>query len=171
MTLGGARGDNYTVTLPANNVAVTGGITKKDISINTVAPPVKNYDGLAAATAGAVTFTGEVAGHALSLNTDYSATAEFTGGNYNAGTGKSYTYTVTMLNTVRANNYNLAAVTRTGADGVINKINYTGTTTASTTVIAGEATTGNTVTLPPLPLGGVYAARDNPSARSIEIGT
>ena len=158
ISLTGIGSANY--TLASASVNVPASITKKDISINTVAPLTKDYDGTPTATAGAVSFTGEVAGQLLAAGTDYTVSAVFTGGNYDAGGSKPYTYTITMLSTTKAGNYNLTGGnTKAGTDGTINKIAYTGTKTANANVAAGEATTGKTVTLPPLPSGGAaYAA-------------
>ena len=127
MALTGVNSGNYEVTVPATNISVTGGgITKKDISINTVTALIKDFDGSSAGTAGTVTFVGEVTGYELMLGTDYSVSVVYSS-DYNAGSGKSYTYTVTMLGTETAGNYNLAVNSKSGTDGVITQIAYTGT--------------------------------------------
>ena len=118
--ISGDKATNYSIS--GQPSLGTANITKKDISINTVAAPVKDWDGTAdIPTPGAVTFSGEAAEQSLVRDTDYTVTAEFTDGNYDAGSGKSYTYTVTMQDTTKANNYNLTGTTMTGDDGTIEK--------------------------------------------------
>ncbi|MDR0293284.1 MAG: YDG domain-containing protein [Oscillospiraceae bacterium] len=155
ISLTGADAGKYTLTQPTG---ITVNITPKDIVIDTVAAPTKDWDGTAAASAGAVTFSGEITGQALTAGTDYTVSVVFTDGSYDAGTGnRLYTYTVTMLNTTKANNYNLTPHTKTGTDGTINKISYPGAPLAvSDSVRADEAAAGKTVVLPGLPAGAGY---------------
>ncbi len=140
----------------SGTVSKTFEIGKASISIDTITPPTKNWDGTSSATAGAVTFSGLMGSDTLVLNTDYSVSAVYTGSNFDAGTAKAYTYTITMLDTANTNNYTLDVNTKSGNDGVINQITYTGTASASGNVKAETVTTGNTITLPVLPAGASY---------------
>ncbi|MCL2718983.1 MAG: YDG domain-containing protein [Lachnospiraceae bacterium] len=128
IALDGTWGDNYVLSATTlTNAASTLAITRKDISIATITALTKTYDANLTATAGAVTFNGEIAGQALVLNTDYTVSAVFDAGNADTGTGnRHYTYTVTMQDTTRANNYNLTASTMGGTNGTINPANLTG---------------------------------------------
>ena len=128
MTGGTAAPANYEITHPTD---VTGEILQKEITIATVAQLIKTFNGVVNNSGDAtlaVTFDGLISPETLTegVAEDYTVAARFTGGsvNYNAGTGKSYTYTVTLNNdnegTV-AKNYSLPVYQQTGTDGVINK--------------------------------------------------
>ena len=122
ITLTGTSAGNYTLGNTAANT--TANITKKGITIQTVAAVSKTYDGTCDATAGAVTFAGLVNSEALTAGTDYTVSAVFTG-DANTGTAKGYAYTITMLSTTITANYNLEDNTKTGTDGVINPASLT----------------------------------------------
>jgi uncharacterized repeat protein (TIGR02543 family) len=164
---------NY--TLANGNLSITTGvITARPITIASVAQLTKIFDGTSSATAGAVTFTGVVG--TLVAGTDYTVSAEFTGGNYNVGENKHYTYTVTMLNTQAATNHSLVLNTSSGINGIINprpitaavlgaivapSIGGTVTNTVDVTTVTPantlEQATGLTVTWAPALVGGVFA--------------
>jgi len=122
-------------------------INKRNISINTVAAPVKTYDANTSAAAGNVTFTGLLQGDTLELNTDYTRSAVFA--NAAAGTNKQYTYTVVMLNTPMADNYNLSVNTRSNTNGTINKkeitLSFGNITRTLFTPLSGETTSNITM--------------------------
>lgn len=159
ISLSGDWGNNYKLSVNAlNHVDSPLNITKKDIGINHVDVLNKPYDGTKSAEAGAVTFTGLVEPETLTAGTDFSAAAIFTDSANAANGTKSYTYTVTMLNTVTANNYYLVDVDKSGKDGTISKIDYNGTKIAVAKVIANQITTDAQLNLPNLPDGGVYQA-------------
>jgi len=123
IALTGSWGDNYELSAATlNNVPSGLVIERKNISIDDVVPPVKYYDKNLTAPTGTVDFTGEIAGHKLELNTDYTVSAVYTD-NPNVGIGdKSYTYTVTMGITPKAKNYILTENTKDGTDGTINRM-------------------------------------------------
>ncbi|MCL1807451.1 MAG: YDG domain-containing protein [Oscillospiraceae bacterium] len=114
---------NYTITVPQHGLTVAG-ITTKDIEITgaTITPQV--YTGastLLPAAVTAVTFSGNIPQTALVLNSTFSVTAAaFTGGDYNAGTGKPTTITVALFGAA-ATNYNLTNPTFTGTTAEITK--------------------------------------------------
>ena len=118
LTLTGASNTNYTVTLPANNIPVTGGgITKKALTVTGVAH-TKVYDGGTSAsfTTTGLTFSGAVSGQTITYS---SATGTYTSAN--AGT----------------KNMNITALTLTGASNT----NYTVTLPAN-----NLSNTGNGIT-------------------------
>ena len=113
ITVSGAEGITASISVSFN-------VTRKEITIATVTPLAKTYDGTASATAGAVTFSGLVGEETLTADIDYTVSVEFTGGNYSYGSNKSYTYTVTLQSTDKAKNYTLPVNTKNGEDGTIN---------------------------------------------------
>lgn len=133
-------------------------IKKKDINIEHVAAPSKDYDGTVSAEAGEITFTDLVVEEFLTVGIDYSAVAVFTHNAHAADGIKPYTYTVTMLDTVMANNYNLVSNTKSGKNGTISKIDYKGKKSVSAEVIANQLTIDAKLNLPNLPDGGEYHA-------------
>ena len=138
-------GISFSDTAGANTVSFV--VNPKPITISGVTALSKTYDGTASAAAGMVTFSGLVGSETFTLDTDYTVTAVFTGGNFNAGSGnRPYTYTVTMLSTAAANNYNLTPNTRTGTNGTINKANPAVNWPADLTAIYGQTLAD--VTLP-----------------------
>jgi len=120
-------------------------VNRKSISISSVqVPESKIFNGNTAATAGEVTFDGLVNEDSLTLGTDYTATAVFA--TAAAGTNKDYTYTITMLNTTRANNYILTENTKTGTGGTIEKKSIT-LTPATTVRTLTPIATDNTISI------------------------
>jgi len=114
--------DNYVLSKDTLNNRASGlEITKKDIAINTVEAPSKPYDGnLDVARVGEVTFTGEILPvYGLVLGTDYTVTAAYIGSSDAGIDNRNYRYTVTMLNTTKANNYNLNPTTKDSTNGTI----------------------------------------------------
>ena len=75
----------------------------------------------------------------------------------NAGTNKAVTVTGAKLGGADAGNYTLSEQP-TGVTVTINRIDYTGTTTASADVWSNQVTTNATLALPDLPDGASYAA-------------
>ncbi|MCL2206669.1 MAG: right-handed parallel beta-helix repeat-containing protein, partial [Fibromonadales bacterium] len=113
-------------------------INLKNITITSAAALSKTYDGNESANAGAISFDGLANSEILILGTDYSISAEFTGGNYNAGDSKPYAYTVAIIPNAKTNNYNLSANAYNGTNGVINKANPTYTIPTNLTANYGD---------------------------------
>jgi len=101
--------------------SITVGFTvgRKNISIYSVEPLTKTYDGNATATAGGVVFSGLLDGEELAVGIDYEVSAEFTDFNFGIG-NRSYVYTVTLKDTELAGNYSLSVNTKGGTDGTVN---------------------------------------------------
>jgi len=117
-------------------VAIT--VNPKNITISSATALSKTYDGNESANAGAISFAGLANSETLILGTDYIVSAEFTGGNYNAGNSKPYAYTVAIIPNAKTNNYNLSANTYNGTNGVINKANPTYTIPTNLTANYGD---------------------------------
>lgn len=100
-TVSTKTGSNYTFT------AVNGDFTidPAPLTISGVVIANKVYDATDAAAATAVVFTGLVNSETLTLGVDYTVTAAFA--DANAGEGKPVSYTVTLTDTAKANNYTL----------------------------------------------------------------
>lgn len=98
-------------------------IDKKTLTITGATVTPKDYDTTDAATITAVTFSGLVTGESLSMEApspDYTVTnAKFADANF--GTDKNVTFTVTLEDTAKANNYTLGTATTGSAKGTINK--------------------------------------------------
>ncbi|GHV22266.1 hypothetical protein FACS189428_4060 [Clostridia bacterium] len=92
---------NYTGTASANF-----SIGKAAITATSATLAAKTYDGTTAGTASGVTFTGLQNGETLTLGTDFTASAAYN--TADAGTNRGATVTVTLSNTVKADNYQLA---------------------------------------------------------------
>ena len=130
--LGGTHAGNYIA--PVDNTTIAGTITVKTITIESVATPsAKTFDGTTSATAGLVTFEGEVTGYELIRDVDFSVSAVFTD-NADIGAGtKSYIYTITLGATTNALNYALPQNTMSGTNGTINPLNIGGTVSITVT--------------------------------------
>ena len=100
-TVSTKTGSNYTFT--AVNEDFT--IDPAPLTISGVVIANKVYDTTDAAAATAVVFTGLVNSETLTLGVDYTVTAAFD--DANAGEGKTVSYTVTLADTAKANNYTL----------------------------------------------------------------
>ena len=105
ITLGGADAGVYTLIQP---IDVTVNITKKLLSINTVAINDKAYDGTTTATANGVTFTGLENSETLVLDTDFTLnTLNFV--DANVENSKIVTGTLSLSSTPKADNYVLSS--------------------------------------------------------------
>lgn len=118
--------------------------TAADFNVTT--PTAVNYDGSAKAVAAPTLKSGKTGAGAVTVKYGSSTTAPT-----NAGS-----YTVTF-DVAGGTNYNAATGLNIGTL-TINKVNYTGTKTASATVRSGQTTANATLTLPALPTGASYAA-------------
>ncbi|MDR1370277.1 MAG: YDG domain-containing protein [Dysgonamonadaceae bacterium] len=98
-----------TVTVENDNVSesfdVSFTVNPKDITVTNFSIDTKIYDGTDAAEVAAVTFGGLEYGDNLTIDVDYTVSATFN--DFNAGTGKTVTATVTLTTTDAAKNYNL----------------------------------------------------------------
>jgi len=151
-TLSGADAGNYTLALSGTALAT---IFKKAITgIGTVTG--KTYDGTTAATGGAVTLSGVIAGDDVGT-----AGSAFAFADKNAGTGKTVNVSGTTLTGTDAANYTLGSVAAIGdifrlainGTATVNNKTYDGTTTGSGTIsltgmIVGDSvgTTGSVFT-------------------------
>ena len=138
---------NYTGECSASDFT----ITPAKISIRSATLAEKTYDGTTAAVVTSVTFDGVPSGQNLTLGTDYTAAAVFD--TADAGTDKTATVTVTLIN----GNYTFADGKTTAEysleNQTIQKANYDGIKTASGYV---KADTQSSVTLPDIPTGASY---------------
>ena len=100
-TVSTKTGSNYTFTAVNENFT----IDPAPLTISGVVIANKVYDATDAAAATAVVFTGLVNSETLTLGVDYTVTAAFA--DANAGEGKPVSYTVTLTDTAKANNYTL----------------------------------------------------------------
>jgi len=119
VSLGGAKGENYTVAPNSNfQMAVGQGITKKDVAITGAQTNSKAYDGtLAFPTENVTDVTFDDAG----IGSNYAVSSAAFTDNANAGTGKPTTITVALTG-IAATNYNLTNPTYTGATADITAI-------------------------------------------------
>lgn len=112
----------------------------------------KTYDGKTDGTAESVSFDGVPGGQSLALNTDYTATVEYD--DPNAGTGRTATVTVTLINP----NYSFGddetvAIYRL-ENQTIEKAAYEGNKKAAGNIMANSSL--YSVQLPPIPDGASY---------------
>ena len=140
--LGTARAKSYTLNGDTSYAATGGSITKATITIDSASIEDKTYDGTTAATVTGVTFGGLVSGESFVKGTGYTATASFA--DAAAGTGKTATIRVTLLNNAAAN-YDLqrATYSLTGQSIAKKEISITGAAVESKTY---DGTTAATVT-------------------------
>lgn len=134
--------------MPANDVTLTANFKQDNtISITDATLAPKTYDGTTVATVESVTFSG---GNPIK-DIDYTATALFD--DADAGTGKTATVTVTLLN----NNYTFAGGETTASytlnNQIIDKATYSGETAVSGFI---RAHTSAEVELPQLPDGATF---------------
>lgn len=132
------------ITESANYAAMTAvacgsfTIAKKDITVSGVTLQDKTYNGKTDdAVVTAVTFDGLVTGEALTLGTDFTATAAYN--NADASTAAAAKATVTLKNTVKANNYNLTSGPDLAATGKVEKATTTLSLSAANAVYTGTA--------------------------------
>lgn len=147
---------NYTLNIEKSNkkLGLTADITAKSVTVTDITATNRDY----AAGNTTVELTG---GTVNDVETGDTVTADLTSAtgmmaDANAGENKAVTVTGVALSGTNAGNYTLLAQP-TGVTVTINKINYTGTTIASTHVWSGQATTNATLVLPDLPEGASYA--------------
>ena len=132
------------ITESANYAAMTAvecgsfTIAKKDITVSGVTLKDKTYNGRTDdAVVTAVTFNGLVTGEDLTLGTDFTATAVYDSAN--ASTAAAAKATLTLKNTVKANNYNLTSGTDLAATGKVEKATTTLSLSAANAVYTGTA--------------------------------
>lgn len=132
------------ITESANYAAMTAvdcgsfTIATKDITVSGVTLQDKTYNGRTDdAVVTAVTFDGLVNNETLTLGTDFTATAVYD--NANASDNAAAKATVTMKDTVKANNYNLTSSTDLAATGKVEKATTTLSLSAANAVYTGTA--------------------------------
>lgn len=133
-------GDNY--TLAQSTVEVPYSITPAQLSLESIQAVDRDYIAGDKTVSTSVTFDGLAKRETLAPGTDYTVSAVMA--DPNAGTNKKVSVTVVLTDSAAARNYTFASGnTASGNTTVtIRKIDYTGTTTAST-----SAKYGNTATL------------------------
>ena len=132
------------ITESANYAAMTAvdcgsfTIATKDITVSGVTLQDKTYNGRTDdAVVTAVTFDGLVNNETLTLGTDFTATAVYD--NANASDNAAAKATVTMKDTVKANNYNLTSGTDLAATGKVEKATTTLSLSAANAAYTGTA--------------------------------
>ena len=122
----------------SGSVEKTFTITKKEITVSGVTLKDKTYNGRTDdAVVTAVTYNGLVTGEDLTLGMDFTATAVYDSAN--ASTAAAAKATVTLKNTVKANNYNLTSGTDLAATGKVEKATTTLSLSAANAVYTGTA--------------------------------
>lgn len=152
ITLFDATQSTISFTMPGNHVTLTANFVRDyTIGIAGATLEPKTYDGSAAATVASVDFDGLLGNEQLLMGTDYTATATFD--TPNAGTGKTVTVTVTLLD----NNYTFSdgakIATYQLTNQTIDKASYTGVTAVTGLV---RANTSGQVELPQPPNGATF---------------
>lgn len=152
VTLPDATQPTLTFTMPGNDVTLTANFVRDNtIQVTGVTLEPKTYDGSVTATVANVDFAGLWDNDQLHLGTDYTATAVFD--TANAGTGKTVTVTVTLMD----GKYTFASGAKTASytlsNQTITKAAYTGVSDVSGLV---RANTSGQVELPQLPDGATF---------------
>lgn len=132
------------ITESANYAAMTAvacgsfTIAKKDITVSGVTLQDKTYNGKTDdAVVTEVTFNGLVNSETLTLGTDFTATAAYD--NANASDNAAAKATVTLKDSVKANNYNLTSGADLAATGKVEKATTTLSLSAANAVYTGTA--------------------------------
>ena len=131
--LAGAKAKNY--QLPETGLTQSYTINRAELTIASVAVEGKTYDGTTDAKVTNVTFSGLKNNEELVAGTDYTVAGVFD--EANVGT-RTVTVTVTMKDTAKAKNYQLAENTAT-ATAAINPVQTTLSLTAEDAVYTGSA--------------------------------
>ena len=145
--------------LPAG--AVTGNLTIAPAKLTFAAGAEdKPYDGTNTATAKEVQFTGLQKNEILEAGTDYTVSAQFTGGDFNAADSpKEVQVTLTLTNSAKAKNYELTTATVTTSAKITPK-----TLTVASATIAEKVYDGNkTATVTAVQFSGLAAGEAQPA--------
>ena len=146
-------------TLPADKARGSLNVTPAKLTFTARAED-KPYDGTNTATAKEVQFTGLQNGESLEAGTDYTVSAQFTGGDFNAADSpKEVQVTLTLTNSAKAKNYELTTATVTTSAKITPK-----TLTVASATIAEKAYNGNkTATVTAVQFSGLAAGEGQPA--------